>query len=83
MIIAVLAITALALASCGTYTATPEQSQKIDDRFSIIYEYKSMSSQILVDKETNVQYFLNYHGGIYPLIDQNGNPLLYEVENAD
>jgi hypothetical protein len=68
--------------SCEQYLNQEETKQggEAKDRFFEIYYNKSYSSGVFVDKETRVQYFVNYHGGITPLIDENGKPLLYEGE---
>lgn len=70
------------LCSCEQYEAQAEAKEKdeVQDRFVEIYYNKSYSSGVFVDKETRVQYFVNYHGGITALIDENGKPLLYEGE---
>lgn len=44
------------------------------DRFVKIEEWSS--NFIMYDKETKVQYFV-FEGGITPLLDQEGKPILY------
>ena len=70
------------LCSCEQYEVQSEAEEKdeVQNRFVEIYFNKSYASGVFVDKETMVQYFVNYHGGITPLIDENGKPLLYEGE---
>ena len=45
-----------------------------EDRFEKIEEWSS--NFIMYDKETKVQYFV-FEGGITPLLDQEGKPILY------
>ena len=45
-----------------------------EDRFVKIEEWSS--NFIMYDKETKVQYFV-FEGGITPLLDQEGKPILY------
>lgn len=45
-----------------------------EDRFEKIEEWSS--NFIMYDKETKVQYFV-FEGGITPLLDSEGKPILY------
>ena len=45
-----------------------------EDRFEKIEEWSNNS--IMYDKQTKVQYFV-FEGGITPLLDQEGKPILY------
>ena len=45
-----------------------------EDRFEKIEEWST--NFIMYDKETKVQYFV-FEGGITPLLDQEGKPILY------
>lgn len=45
-----------------------------EDRFEKIEEWSS--NFIMYDKQTKVQYFV-FEGGITPLLDQEGKPILY------
>lgn len=45
-----------------------------EDRFEKIEEWSS--NFIMYDKETKVQYFV-FEGGITPLLNQEGKPILY------
>ena len=45
-----------------------------EDRFVKIEEWST--NFIMYDKETKVQYFV-FEGGITPLLDQEGKPILY------
>ena len=53
---------------------------KSDERFVKIYAHgKIEGSQILVDTETGVNYyfrFSGYAGGLTPLLDENGKPVV-------
>ena len=56
--------------------ATQKESEENipEDRFEKIEEWSS--NFIMYDKETKVQYFV-FEGGITPLLDQEGKPILY------
>ena len=53
---------------------------KNNDRFDIIYSQGVMNTtQILVDKETGVNYVFHvsgYGGGLTPLLDRDGKPVV-------
>lgn len=59
-----------------------------DNRFEVIYKDGSQISdagvrQILVDKDTGVNYLVwksGYAGGITPLLDENGDVIITEIE---
>ena len=57
---------------------------KKEKRFEKIYSQGGMSStEIWVDKETGVNYLFRsagYAGGITPLLDADGNPVITPVE---
>ena len=50
------------------------------DRFESVYSQGTLNTvQILVDKETGVNYLFctsGYAGGLTPLLDKNGNPVI-------
>lgn len=55
----------------------------MDNRFEEIYKQggalSSTGYRIIVDKETGVQYLINwngYAGGITPLLDKDGKPII-------
>ena len=55
--------------------------EKVDDRFEKIYTQKMGTVEILLDKETGVQYLIcvnGYGGGVTPLLDKDGKPALYD-----
>ncbi len=55
------------------------------DRFEIVYSQgKLTGTQILVDKDTGVNYlfhFSGYAGGLTPLLDSDGKPVISPVYN--
>ena len=55
-----------------------------NDRFEKIYSQGTMNvTEIWVDKETGVNYLFRsagYAGGITPLLDADGNPVITPVE---
>ncbi|MBE6786355.1 MAG: xylan 1,4-beta-xylosidase [Ruminococcaceae bacterium] len=57
-----------------------------DNRFEKVYSQSSFSgsTQILVDKETGVNYIYHssgYGGGLSPLLDREGKPVITAVIN--
>jgi len=55
--------------------------EKVDDRFEKIYTQKMGTIEIIVDKETGVQYLIcvnGYGGGVTPLLDKDGKPAVYD-----
>lgn len=57
-----------------------------DNRFERVYSQSSFSgsTQILVDKETGVNYIYHssgYGGGLSPLLDREGKPVITAVIN--
>lgn len=56
---------------------------KKDERFIKTYSQGTMNvSEIWVDKETGVNYLFHvsgYAGGLTPLLDRNGNPVITPV----
>lgn len=65
-----------ALVGC---TGTSSDKETTSDRF--VRVYSEYSSCIYVDSETNVMYFWHsgvYSGGLSVMLDENGDPLLWE-----
>lgn len=65
-----------ALVGC---TGASSDNETTSDRFVIVYS--DSLSCIYVDSETNVMYFWHsrgYSGGLSVMLDENGNPLLWE-----
>ena len=65
-----------ALTGC---TGASSDNETISDRF--VRVYSEYSSCIYVDSETNVMYFWHsgvYSGGLSVMLDENGDPLLWE-----
>ena len=56
-----------------------------EKRFERVYKQGGLEScEILVDTETGVQYFFRssgYAGGMTPLLDAEGKPLLYRKKS--
>lgn len=57
---------------------------KKDERFEKVYtQGKLEGNEIWVDKETGVNYlyhFAGYSGGLTPLLDKNGKPVITKIE---
>ena len=65
-----------ALVGC---TGASSENEKTSDRF--VRVYSEYSNCIYVDSETNVMYFWHsgvYSGGLSVMLDENGDPLLWE-----
>ena len=65
---------------------TKEEKQMAkDDRFEKVYSQGTMTiTEIWVDKETGVNYVFHksgYAGGITPLLDREGKPIITAVVN--
>lgn len=58
------------------YNETEYNTSNNDNRLKIIY--KDANRTIVVDNKTGVQYLRCYQGGIVVMVDENGNPLIYE-----
>ena len=58
---------------------------KKEKRFVNVYKQGAGSIQILVDKETGVNYLFvqsGYAGGLTPLLDKDGKPVVSSVMNG-
>lgn len=57
------------------------------DRFVRVYSQGKLDAiMIFVDRETGVNYMFNkvgYAGGLTPLLDQDGKPIITPVEELD
>lgn len=57
------------------------KGDKVEDRFEKIYSQGvSNVMEIWVDRETGIQYLYHaagYSGGLTPLLDKEGKPLIY------
>jgi hypothetical protein len=57
---------------------------KKDERFEKVYaQGKLEGNEIWVDKETGVNYlyhFAGYSGGLTPLLDKDGKPVITKIE---
>lgn len=65
-----------ALVGC---TGASSENETTSDRF--VRVYSEYSNCIYVDSETNVMYFWHngvYSGGLSVMLDENGDPLLWE-----
>ena len=74
LVLALVLIFALAGCAGASY-----KNETTSDRF--IKVYSEYSNCIYVDSETNVMYFWHsgvYSGGISVMLDENGDPLLWE-----
>ncbi len=58
------------------------KGDKVEDRFEKIYSQGvSNVMEIWVDRETGIQYLYHaagYSGGLTPLLDKEGKPLIYD-----
>lgn len=58
-----------------------------NQRFEVIYSQGTITTtEIWIDKETGVNYLYpaaGYSGGLTPLLDHNGNPVISQILNKD
>ena len=62
-----------------------KKDKKENKRFKTVHEEGNISSRckIIVDTETGINYLINvdgYAGGITPLLDKNGKPVVSSIE---
>ncbi|EAC2866807.1 hypothetical protein M5073_000010 [Listeria monocytogenes] len=64
-----------------------KEAKKMDERFEKIYTQGKLNiMEIWVDKETGVQYVYHlagYAGGMSPLLDVDGKPLLADLSKLN
>ncbi|ECV1057727.1 hypothetical protein F2B63_12080 [Listeria monocytogenes] len=64
-----------------------KEAEKMDERFENIYTQGKLNiMEIWVDKETGVQYVYHlagYAGGMSPLLDVDGKPLLADLSKLN
>jgi uncharacterized protein YcfL len=77
--ILIVLILLLMLIGCGESSGRSNISNKTTDERLVIVESTS-DYAIAVDKKTKVMYTHFYRGGATVMIDENGNPLLWEGE---
>ncbi|EAC3044998.1 hypothetical protein IBL99_001043 [Listeria monocytogenes] len=69
------------------HTTTKKEAEKMDERFEKIYTQGKLNiMEIWVDKETGVQYVYHlagYAGGMSPLLDVDGKPLLADLSKLN
>lgn len=58
---------------------------KENDRFKVVYEQGGIATctKVIVDTQTGVNYLMNiegYAGGMTPLLDRDGKPVISPVE---
>lgn len=76
-LIALVMVSLIILCSCEA--SVVQKNSKENERLVMIYkESTAVATYIFVDRETKVQYLVTYEGGICPMVDENGNILLYE-----
>lgn len=56
--------------------------QSADDRFKVVYKQGKMNEfiEVIVDLNTGIEYLFRFHnqgGGLTPLIDQDGKPIVH------
>ncbi len=59
---------------------------KKDKRFEVVYTQGLGTFEILVDRETGVNYLFHasgYAGGMTPLLDREGKPVVTPIEHKE
>lgn len=75
---------ALAISLSGCSSSGSKNEDDTGGRF--IKVYGDFTNTILVDSETNVMYFWHYggySGGLTVMVDENGQPLIWEGSVAE
>lgn len=78
LVIALALILTVALAGCGMKEESPDED--IDTGFRVLEKFNSSNSYVAYDKTTGVMYFVNFHGGVTPIINADGTPRIWEGE---
>ncbi|EAC3383656.1 DUF6440 family protein [Listeria monocytogenes] len=69
------------------HTTTKKEAEKMEERFEKVYTQGKLNiMEIWVDKETGVQYvyhLVGYAGGMSPLLDVDGKPLLADLSKLN
>lgn len=56
---------------------TPQTIESMDNEFILISENETFKFYKVYDKDTKVIYIINYEGVVSPLLNSQGNPVLY------
>ena len=79
LVIALAMILIVALAGCGIKEETP--GKQYDTGFRVLERYDGeLGSFVVYDVNTGVMYWINYHGGVTPIINADGSPRIWEGE---
>ena len=76
LVIALALILIVALAGCGI----KEDNKKYDTGFRTLERFNGsgMSAYVIYDVNTGVMYWVNYRGGVTPIINADGSPRIWE-----
>lgn len=77
LVIALALILIVVLAGCGMKEESPDKD--IDTGFRTLERFGSdPNAAVVYDVNTGVMYFVNYHGGVTPIINADGSPRVWE-----
>ena len=75
LVIALALILIVVLAGCGMKEESSDEN--IDTGFRVLEMFDG-NNFVAYDKTTGVMYFVNYHGGVTPIINADGSPRVWE-----
>ena len=84
--LAIMLVLAISLSGCSGRGSKDGQFNEDDTGGRFIKVYGDFTNTILVDSETNVMYFWHYggySGGLTVMVDENGQPLIWEGSVAE
>jgi hypothetical protein len=82
-LIALIIVALMILCSCEqTVEQKTGETEAPSQRLVLIEQHRGNAGDIFiyVDTQTRVQYMITYRGAICPMVDENGNILIYEGE---
>lgn len=77
LVIALALILIVVLAGCGIKEDNP--GTQYDTGFRVLEKFNGeLGSLVVYDVNTGVMYWINYHGGVTPIINADGSPRIWE-----
>lgn len=73
----------LGLVACLSLSSCDEtaRSEVLDSKNMFVVIYNDGHAIVYVDKETGVQYFSRSNSGTCVVVNEDGNPLIYDLED--
>jgi len=76
LVIALALILIVVLAGCGMKEESSDED--IDTGFRTLEYFDGTNNYVAYDKTTGVMYFVNFRGGVTPIINADGSPRIWE-----